>query len=130
MYRITMGLEAIRAYLTIQKHWQRHQEVYVEANTVLSGKAATYLLFSTNTHIHNLISNFVNQYHSYPKHINLKECPHFKHEYEVFLHTLNHEVNFYARTPDQPLCVTSYEETSSIFKEEVHSTSLCKYALT
>ena len=116
MYQQSLGLEAVRASIKIQNRWQKHHEIYLDFGHFSSGKAATYLMLYTNMHIRNLIVNFIYKYHDSHKEMDLRETPHFQQDYEYFLTTLGHEVNFFARKHHLEQCKHAYEDTFSIFE--------------
>ena len=125
MYIQSLGLEAVRANLKIQNLWQKHHEIYLEVGHFRSGKAATYLIFHTNTHIRRLILDFIYKYHHSQKQNDLRETLCFQQDYEIFLKTLNHEVNFYARSNQHEYCKHAYEDTISIFEKSDPLNSIC-----
>lgn len=117
MYIQSLGLEAVRASLKIQNNWHKHHEIYLEFGHFSSGQAATYLILHTNVHIRNLILDFIRQYHACQKQSDLRNAPYFQKDYELFLKTLDHEVNFFARSHHLERCQHAYEETISIFEQ-------------
>lgn len=117
MHPDTLGTEAIRAFFTVQCCWLNNEEIYLEKGCLHCGSAATYLIYYTNPHIQKLMLAFIKKYHCVlSREQDLLDLLDFEDDYDAFLQTLEHEVNFYARLHHDIIRPFAFETVDSIFE--------------
>jgi hypothetical protein len=100
-----------------QRLMDHHPEIYLEKGCLHCGSAATYLIYYTNPHIQKLMLAFIKKYHCVlSREQDLLDLPDFENDYDAFLQTLEHEVNFYARLHHDIIRPFAFETVDSIFE--------------